>query len=77
MRDSDWSRRNLLRSDWLLPRVASLTTPGNALEWFGAVNGLVKIMGVVLLTYLIKGLNPLDERLTLTTQYVLRLTSLL
>jgi len=43
----------------------SLKTPGNALaEWFGAVNGSVKIMGVVLLTYLIKGLNPLDERVT-------------
>ena len=26
MRDSDWSRRNLLRSDWLLPIVAILTT---------------------------------------------------
>ena len=26
MRDSDWSRRNLLRSDWLLPRVALITT---------------------------------------------------
>ena len=26
MRDSDWSRRNLLRSDWLLPRVALMTT---------------------------------------------------
>ena len=26
MRDSDWSRRNLLRSDWLLPRVAIYTT---------------------------------------------------
>ena len=26
MRDSDWSRRNLLRSDWLLPSVAMYTT---------------------------------------------------
>ena len=26
IRDSDWSRRNLLRSDWLLPRVAMYTT---------------------------------------------------
>ena len=26
MRDSDWSRRNLLRSDWLGPRVALITT---------------------------------------------------
>ena len=26
MRVSDWSRRNLLRSDWLLPRVAICTT---------------------------------------------------
>ena len=26
MRDSDWSRENLLRSDWLLPRVALITT---------------------------------------------------
>ena len=26
IRDSDWSRRNLLRSDWLLPRVAPITT---------------------------------------------------
>ena len=24
--DSDWSRQNLLRSDWSLPRVAPLTT---------------------------------------------------
>ena len=26
MRDSDWLRRNLLRSDWLLPTVAIHTT---------------------------------------------------
>ena len=26
MRDSDWSRQFLLRSDWLLPSVASITT---------------------------------------------------
>ena len=26
MRDSDWSRQNLLRSDWLPPIVASITT---------------------------------------------------
>ena len=26
MRDSDWSREILLRSDWLLPRVAPITT---------------------------------------------------
>ena len=26
MRDSDWSRRNLLRCDWLLPRIAMCTT---------------------------------------------------
>ena len=26
MRDSDWSRRNLLRSDWLPTSVASMTT---------------------------------------------------
>ena len=26
MRDSDWSRRNVLRSDWLLPNVAMCTT---------------------------------------------------
>ena len=26
MRDSDWSRPNLLRSDWLLPSVAPITT---------------------------------------------------
>ena len=26
MRDSDWSRQILLRSDWLLPSVASMTT---------------------------------------------------
>ena len=26
MRDSDWSRQNLLRSDWLLPSVALITT---------------------------------------------------
>ena len=26
MRDSDWSRSNLLRSDWLLPSVAPITT---------------------------------------------------
>ena len=26
MRDSDWSRRNLLRSDWLGPKVAMYTT---------------------------------------------------
>ena len=26
MRDSDWSRRNLLRSDWSGPRVALITT---------------------------------------------------
>ena len=27
MRDSDWSREKLLRSDWLLPSVAMYTTP--------------------------------------------------
>ena len=32
MRDSDWSRRNLLRSDWLLPSVASLTTKNEERE---------------------------------------------
>ena len=26
MRDADWSRRNLLRSDWLGPQVAICTT---------------------------------------------------
>ena len=26
IRDSDWSRRHLLRSDWLLPSVAPITT---------------------------------------------------
>ena len=26
MRDSDWSRQNLLRSDWLGPSVALITT---------------------------------------------------
>ena len=26
MRDSDWSRPNFLRSDWLLPIVATITT---------------------------------------------------
>ena len=26
MRDSDWSRQILLRSDWLLPSVATMTT---------------------------------------------------
>ena len=26
MRDSDWSRENLLRSDWSGPRVAPITT---------------------------------------------------
>ena len=26
MRESDWSRANLLRSDWLGPGVASMTT---------------------------------------------------
>ena len=26
MRDSDWSRPNLLRSDWLGPDVATMTT---------------------------------------------------
>ena len=28
MRESDWSRANLLRSDWLLPSVAIMTTVG-------------------------------------------------
>ena len=26
MRDADWSRQNLLRSDWLGPTVATITT---------------------------------------------------
>ena len=26
MRDADWSRENLLRSDWLVPKVATITT---------------------------------------------------
>ena len=29
MRDSDWSRQNLLRSDWLGPSVAPYTTASN------------------------------------------------
>ena len=29
MRDSDWSRENLLRSDWLGPLVATMTTEGS------------------------------------------------
>ena len=32
MRDSDWSRQNLLRSDWSGPSVASLTTRDNQLH---------------------------------------------
>ena len=31
MRDSDWSRENLLRSDWLLPSVATFTTQNQEL----------------------------------------------
>ena len=31
MRDSDWSRENLLRSDWSIPKGASITTHGNKL----------------------------------------------
>ena len=31
MRDSDWSRRNLLRSDWLPTKVAMYTTNNNNL----------------------------------------------
>ena len=30
MRDSDWSKKFLLRSDWLLPVVALLTTPSSS-----------------------------------------------
>ena len=32
MRDSDWSRQNLLRSDWLGPSVALITTLGKNLS---------------------------------------------
>ena len=32
MRNSDWSRRNLLRSDWSGPRVALITTVHGALN---------------------------------------------
>ena len=32
MRDSDWSRQILLRSDWSGPRVALITTPLTFLE---------------------------------------------
>ena len=32
MRDSDWSRENLLRSDWLGPKGASITTDGSDSE---------------------------------------------
>ena len=32
MRDSDWSRQNLLRSDWLGPSVAPITT-AHSFKW--------------------------------------------
>ena len=32
MLDSDWSSQNLLRSDWLLPEVATITTKENGLH---------------------------------------------
>ena len=32
MRDSDWSRRNLLRCDWLPTRVALMTTTGDVMK---------------------------------------------
>ena len=34
MRDSDWSRQTLLRSDWLGPRVACITTQVLPFDWF-------------------------------------------
>ena len=40
MRDSDWSRANLLRSDWLLPSVAIMTTNRFSVsEWAAKYRG--------------------------------------
>ena len=30
MRDSDWSKKHMLRSDWLRPIVATITTKGTS-----------------------------------------------
>ena len=34
MRDSDWSRENLLRSDWSVPKGAIMTTYGHVITKF-------------------------------------------
>ena len=51
MRDSDWSRQNLLRSDWLGPSVASITTCNdstNLLSLATSANGyLMSIFSIV------------------------------
>ena len=42
MRDSDWSREILLRSDWLVPRVAPITTATSCtVEFWMLLGGLV------------------------------------
>ena len=40
MRDSDWSRQILLRSDWLLPSVALITTSDDVVFPFKIANAI-------------------------------------
>ena len=39
MLDSDWSKKILLRSDWLLPSVAWFTTNVSFNKWLGILAG--------------------------------------
>ena len=42
MRDSDWSRENVLRSDWSVPKGAIMTTLSNHLNFRDS--GLIRII---------------------------------
>ena len=44
MRDADWSRPNLLRSDWLGPQVAICTTDEREIREF-CLSALVRCRG--------------------------------
>ena len=53
MRDSDWSRENFLRSDWLLPTVAIYTTilnlQNNYFRGVSVLHCLTSLYGVLLI----------------------------
>ena len=52
MHDSDWSRQNLLRSDWLGPSVATMTTDDFSASDTGGSQGKIRVLP--------KGVEPVE-----------------